>query len=174
MKQQKLSSLVQGRVLNFFDYLWIRNKGTDPQCLLEDMPYCMQSEVSLATTENLIKQVHYTIWVCINHSYLVLLTRVTTTTHSMLCDLADNVIMHAGTTVCLCEWCISEAPHSEDSPLNVPTRRIYSSQGRCWTGNVFPLSWKSECTDLQACIAKYDIVYCIPSCRLRCWMKTQT
>lgn len=59
MKQQNLSSSVQGRVLNFFDYLWIRNKGTDPQVLLEDMPYCMQSEVSLATTESLIKQVHY-------------------------------------------------------------------------------------------------------------------
>lgn len=57
MRQQNLSSSVQNRVLNFFDYLWIRNKGTDPQVLLEDMPYCMQSEVSLATTEALIKQV---------------------------------------------------------------------------------------------------------------------
>ena len=59
MKQQNLSSSVQNRVLNFFDYLWIRNKGTDPQVLLEDMPYCMQSEVSLATTESLIKQVNF-------------------------------------------------------------------------------------------------------------------
>ena len=59
MKQQNLSSSVQSRVLNFFDYLWIRNKGTDPQVLLEDMPYCMQSEVSLATTESLIKQVNF-------------------------------------------------------------------------------------------------------------------
>ena len=58
MKQQKLSSPVQGRVINFFDYLWVRNKGTDPHTLLADMPYCMQSEVSLATTESLIKQVH--------------------------------------------------------------------------------------------------------------------
>lgn len=60
MKQQKLSSVVQSRVLNFFDYLWVRNKGTDPQFLLEDMPYCMQSEVSLATTETLIRKVHPT------------------------------------------------------------------------------------------------------------------
>ena len=57
MTQQKLSSPVQGRVINFFDYLWLRNKGTDPHTLLADMPYCMQSEVSLATTESLIKQV---------------------------------------------------------------------------------------------------------------------
>lgn len=59
MKQQKLPSAVQGRVLNFFDYLWVRNKGTDPQVLLGDMPYCMQSEVSLATTETLIKKVQF-------------------------------------------------------------------------------------------------------------------
>ena len=64
MKQHKLSSVVQSRVLNFFDYLWVRNKGTDPQILLEDMPYCMQSEVSLATTESLIKQV------CISSCYI--------------------------------------------------------------------------------------------------------
>ena len=64
MRQQKLSSPVQGRVINFFDYLWLRNKGTDPHTLLADMPYCMQSEVSLATTESLIKEVHtyYTTW----------------------------------------------------------------------------------------------------------------
>ena len=60
MKDQKLSSLIQHRVLGFFDYLWIRNKGTNPQFLLSDMPYCMQSEVSLATTERLISQVYST------------------------------------------------------------------------------------------------------------------
>lgn len=57
MKEQHLSSVMQQRVLNFFDYLWVRNKGTDRQSLLNDLPYCMQAEVSLATTESLLKQV---------------------------------------------------------------------------------------------------------------------
>ena len=48
---------MQKRVLRFFDYVWARNKGKDPQLLLSDMPYCMQSDVSLATTEKLIRQV---------------------------------------------------------------------------------------------------------------------
>ena len=58
MKEQKLSSVMQQRVLNFIDCLWKRNMGTDPQCLLSDMPYCMRSEVFLATTESLIREVY--------------------------------------------------------------------------------------------------------------------
>ena len=57
MKEQHLSGMLQNRVLKFFDYIWVRNKGVDRQSLLEDMPSCMQAEVSLATTENLIKRV---------------------------------------------------------------------------------------------------------------------
>ena len=56
MREQHFSSGLQNRVLHFFDYLWIRNKGAGRQSLLEDMPSCMQAEVSLATTERLIKQ----------------------------------------------------------------------------------------------------------------------
>ncbi len=57
MQEQHLSSSMRHRVMNFFDYLWVRNKGTDRQSLLHDMPYCMQAEVSLATTENLLREV---------------------------------------------------------------------------------------------------------------------
>lgn len=57
MQEQHLPSYIRHRVLAFFDYLWVRNKGTDRQNLLNDMPYCMQAEVSLATTEELLKKV---------------------------------------------------------------------------------------------------------------------
>lgn len=57
MHEQQLSSLMQQRVMDFFDYLWVRNKGTDRQTLLADMPYCMQAEVSMATTEPLMRNV---------------------------------------------------------------------------------------------------------------------
>lgn len=57
MKEQQLPSALKHRVLDFFEYLWVRNKGTDRQSLLSDMPYCMQAEVSLATTESLLRKV---------------------------------------------------------------------------------------------------------------------
>ena len=57
MKEQHLPSVLKHRVLDFFEYLWVRNKGTDRTNLLSDLPYCMQAEVSLATTESLLKKV---------------------------------------------------------------------------------------------------------------------
>ena len=57
MKEQHLPSTLKHRVLDFFEYLWVRNKGTDRRNLLSDLPYCMQAEVSLATTEDLLKKV---------------------------------------------------------------------------------------------------------------------
>ena len=57
MREQHLSSIMQQRVVKFFDYLWVRNKGIDRKSLLADMPYCMQAEVSLATTEPLLRNV---------------------------------------------------------------------------------------------------------------------
>ena len=55
---------MQQRVMDFFDYLWVRNKGTDRQTLLADMPYCMQAEVSMATTEPLMRNVKFTTMSC--------------------------------------------------------------------------------------------------------------
>ena len=60
MHEQQLSSLMKHRVLDFFNYLWVRNNGTDRQTLLADMPYCMQAEVSMATTEPLMRNVRTT------------------------------------------------------------------------------------------------------------------
>ncbi len=60
MKEQHFSSVIRRRVLDFFDYLWVRNKGTHRQSLLADMPYCLRAEVSLATTELLLKNVSET------------------------------------------------------------------------------------------------------------------
>ena len=57
MREQHLSSTLQNRVLKYFDYLWVRNKGVDRQSLFKDIPCCMQAEVSLATTKELITSV---------------------------------------------------------------------------------------------------------------------
>lgn len=57
MTEQHFTSGLQKRVVHFFDYLWVRNKGVNRESLLVDMPSCMQAEVSLATTESLIKEV---------------------------------------------------------------------------------------------------------------------
>ena len=57
MREQQLCSLTQQRVMDFFDYLWVKNNGTDRQTLLADMPYCMRAEVSMATTEPLMRNV---------------------------------------------------------------------------------------------------------------------
>ena len=58
MTEQHLSGKLQKRVLKFFDYLWVRNKGADRRSLFDDMPSCMLAEVSLATTEKLFKEVN--------------------------------------------------------------------------------------------------------------------
>ena len=71
MREQQLSSLTQQRVMDFFDYLWVKNNGTDRQTLLADMPYCMQAEVSMATTEPLMRNVR-SIHVIIHLKYFVL------------------------------------------------------------------------------------------------------
>ena len=59
MKDQQVSSSLQTRVMNYLGYLWLRNKGADRQELLVDMPLCMQAELSLAITHQLISNVSY-------------------------------------------------------------------------------------------------------------------
>ena len=66
MREQHLSSALQNRVLKYFDYLWVRNKGVDRQSLFKDIPSCMQAEVSLATTEELIKSVSTVLHATVN------------------------------------------------------------------------------------------------------------
>ena len=81
MREQHLSSTLQNRVLKYFDYLWVRNKGVDRQSLFKDIPSCMQAEVSLATTEELIKSVstilHVTVSnTCYGELFIILLSIV--------------------------------------------------------------------------------------------------
>ena len=59
MHEQELSSPMQQRVMDFFDYLWVKNNGTDRQTLLTDLPYCMQADVSMATIEPLMRNVRF-------------------------------------------------------------------------------------------------------------------
>ena len=74
MHEQHLSSTLQNKVLKYFDYLWVCNKGVDCQSLFKDIPSCMQVEVSLDTTEELIKSVstvlHATVNILVIESFL--------------------------------------------------------------------------------------------------------
>jgi hypothetical protein len=60
MHEQQISPPMKQRVVDFFDYLWIKNNGTERQTLLTDMPYCMQADVSMATIEPLMRNARST------------------------------------------------------------------------------------------------------------------
>jgi CRP-like cAMP-binding protein len=57
MREKNLMSVMQTRVVNYFEYLWSRNKGMDRSGLFQDMPQCMHSEVTLSASEHLLRRV---------------------------------------------------------------------------------------------------------------------
>lgn len=57
MKQHHVTSALRQRVFKFFEYSWLRNKGTDRQDMLSDLPYCMQAEISLDIAETMLRSV---------------------------------------------------------------------------------------------------------------------
>ncbi|XP_071795542.1 uncharacterized protein [Asterias amurensis] len=57
MKDMKLNGKLRNRVVAYFDYLWMRNKGIDQHGLFKDAPFCLQTEIGLAVNENNLKKV---------------------------------------------------------------------------------------------------------------------
>lgn len=57
MKDMKLNSKLRNRVISYFDYLWMRNKGVDQYTLLRDAPPCLQAELALYINERHLTKV---------------------------------------------------------------------------------------------------------------------
>ncbi|XP_022094111.1 uncharacterized protein LOC110981133 isoform X3 [Acanthaster planci] len=57
MKDMRLNSKLRNRVVSYFDYLWMRNKGVDQHTLFKDAPFCLQTEIGLAVYEKSLKKV---------------------------------------------------------------------------------------------------------------------
>ena len=124
-EEEQLPSCLQTRVMNFFDYLWLRNKGADRQQeLLADMPSCMQAELFLTITQQLIRHVRKTSF-CTFYWFV------------MFC-------IHVGANIWI-SWCKhSLQPLSNDQTMSVPTWWVYCTWRRYWTWNVLYLSWNGE------------------------------
>ena len=60
MADQKVPPNLQKRVINSYNYIWVRNRGHDVKRLFSDAPYCLQSEVYLAVTRDMLENVSQT------------------------------------------------------------------------------------------------------------------
>jgi hypothetical protein len=57
MVQQKVPESLVKRVIEYYDYLWQKNKGVDGKGLFVDMPFSLQAEVSLNVNKDIIDKV---------------------------------------------------------------------------------------------------------------------
>ncbi|XP_071497085.1 uncharacterized protein [Diadema antillarum] len=57
MKDMRLSSKLRNRVISYFDYLWVRNKGVDQSTLFRDAPFCLQTDIGLDVCHGHVKKV---------------------------------------------------------------------------------------------------------------------
>jgi hypothetical protein len=57
MSDRAMDSDMQERVLEYYDYVWERNKGIDVKNLFEDMPSTFKSEVALSLNNAIIDKV---------------------------------------------------------------------------------------------------------------------
>ncbi|KAJ3238271.1 Kinesin-like protein kif27 [Chytriomyces hyalinus] len=56
MNDRDMDSDMQERVLEYYDYMWERNKGIDVKNLFEDMPSTFKSEVALSLNNSIIEK----------------------------------------------------------------------------------------------------------------------
>lgn len=57
MKDQHMPDDIKSRVVKFFQYIWLRNRGSGVQNLFHDMPPCMHGELCLEIVGDLISKV---------------------------------------------------------------------------------------------------------------------
>ena len=69
MTDQDVPEVMQGRVLEYYQYLWARSKGQQMQELFADAPYCLQSELFLTITYDMLNNVR----TCARHSVICML-----------------------------------------------------------------------------------------------------
>ena len=57
MEDTGVSRKLQSKVLEYYEYLWARNRGLDIKELLSDVPFCMQCEIYLSITFEMLQSV---------------------------------------------------------------------------------------------------------------------
>ena len=57
MADQHVPKTLKHRVVDYYDYLWLRNKGVVIKALLKDCPPCMKAEVALSITNTMLTSV---------------------------------------------------------------------------------------------------------------------
>ena len=57
MVDQGVPTMLHNRVVNYFNYLWMRNKGKNQHLLLNDCPTCLRAEVYLSITRPMLETV---------------------------------------------------------------------------------------------------------------------
>ena len=57
MEDTGVSRNLQSKVLEYYEYLWARNRGLDIKELLSDVPFCMQCEIYLSITFEMLQSV---------------------------------------------------------------------------------------------------------------------
>ena len=59
MEDQGVTSKLQQKVLRYYEYLWARNRGLKIKDLLADAPFCLQCEIYLSITFEMLQSVSF-------------------------------------------------------------------------------------------------------------------
>ncbi|KAJ7372502.1 hypothetical protein OS493_019011 [Desmophyllum pertusum] len=57
LQEQDISEKLTARIVSYYEYLWLRNKGVDTSSLFEGLPLSLQADVSLSLYKDLIERV---------------------------------------------------------------------------------------------------------------------
>ena len=57
MEDLQVPRILQKRVTDYHKYVWARNRGKDVKVLFQDAPYCLQAEVYLEITRDMLENV---------------------------------------------------------------------------------------------------------------------
>ena len=57
MQDQHVKKDMQKHVIDYHNYVWARNRGKDVKVLFQDAPYCLQADVYLEITRDMLENV---------------------------------------------------------------------------------------------------------------------
>ena len=58
LQDQGISEHLEKRVMNYYDYVWVRTQGVDPESLFDGLPAAMFGDVTLSLYEEIIRKVY--------------------------------------------------------------------------------------------------------------------
>ncbi|XP_058949071.2 uncharacterized protein [Pocillopora verrucosa] len=57
LEEQEISEKLTTRVISYYEYLWLRNKGIDASSLFEGLPLALQADISVSLYKDMIERV---------------------------------------------------------------------------------------------------------------------